>query len=174
MGYGDGGGEETAIEPVARLARRLEQLGDPATRAAAKDLVAAVLAWHADGLRRLTAALAAEPGGAGRLGRLAQTPAIASLLLLHGLHPEDFATRVRRGLGSIAALAAARGGELELVETLGERVRLRWRGAGAAPARRTIELAVWAVAPDAAEVVVEGAMEGENFVPVEALARAPA
>lgn len=158
-----GGG---AAAPVAGMASRLEQIADPAARAAALDLVRAVLAWHAEGLGQLTAAVAAEPDGTERLRRLAARPPVASLLLLHGLHPEGLAERVRRGLETIAPLAAARGGRIELVETRGERVRLRWRGAGTALARRTIERAVWAAAPDVSEMVIEnGAAEGD-FVPL--------
>lgn len=170
MAAGEQAGEIAAVGPIADLTRQLERIADPAARGAALDLVRAVLAWHADALRELTAAIAAEPGGGARLGRLAQLPRIAALLLLHGLHPEDFPTRVRRGLATIAPLAAARGGELELLDVLGERVRLRWRGPRAAPARGAIQLAVWSAAPEATEIVIEGVEEPASFVPLEVLA----
>lgn len=156
---------------VAGLAARLEQIADPAARAAALDLVRAVLAWHAGGLKELAAAIQAEDGGGARLARLAALPQVSSLLLLHGLHPDSLTQRVRRGLETIAPLARARGGELELVETCGERVRLRWQGAGAVPARRTIELAVWMAAPDVSEIVIENGASNGSFVPLETLQR---
>lgn len=156
---------------VAGLAARLEQLADPAARAAALDLVRAVLAWHAGGLRQLVAAIQAEDGGGARLARLAALPPVSGLLLLHGLHPDSLAQRVRRGLETIAPLVRARGGELDLVETCGERVRLRWQGGGAAPARRTIELAIWATAPDVSEIVIENGASNGSFVPLETLQR---
>lgn len=164
-----GGTADDAAGPVAGMAERLERIADPAARAAAFDLVRAVLAWHAEGLRQMTAALAAEADGGRRLAAIAARPQVASLLLLHGLHPEGLADRVCRGLETIASLAAARRGRLELIETLGERVRLRWRGEGAAPARRTIELAVWTAAPDVSEILIENGAERPDFIPLETL-----
>lgn len=170
MAAGEQAGGTGAVGAIATLVGELERIADPAARGAALDLVRAILAWHGEALRELTAAIAAEPDGGARLQRLVQPPLTASLLLLHGLHPEDFPTRVRRGLATIAPLAAARGGTLELVDTLGERVRLSWRGPRAAPARGAIQLAVWSAAPEAREIVIEGAEEPASFVPLEVLA----
>ncbi|MFJ3927344.1 hypothetical protein [Streptomyces sp. NPDC090022] len=91
---------------------RLAATGDPAAGSAAEELVRSLMDFYGSGLARILELLSA-PGGRrpadGPLAALLGDELVASLLVLHDLHPEDRDTRVAR------ALAAVRGHTLEAV-----------------------------------------------------------
>ena len=81
-------------ERVERLAAKLESTGDPETRAAALDLVQSVIELHGAALSRLIDSLSSTPEGAVALQEAVKDELVASMLLLHTLHPDDIETRV--------------------------------------------------------------------------------
>ena len=110
--------------------------------------------------RVLELACGPEPlAGESLLARLADDELVASLLLLHGLHPESLQARVERALSSLQRSLGS--GDVRLLdvdeETGTVRVRLLVGGAGSVPAsleqlvRRTIEDA----APEVGAIEVE-------------------
>ncbi len=81
----------------------------------------------------------------------------ASLLLLYGLHPEDFETRVARAVDRLPGV--------ELAGITDFAVRLK----GSA-ARQSVEEVLYAAAPEISAIEIEGeTAEMASFVPVEAL-----
>ena len=155
---------------VKQAARRLEELiaaldrhPDPEASGPARELVALVLDLHALGLARLMAVLGRTEGSDLILARLLQDDHVRAMLLLHGLHPEDMETRVRRVVERLRPHLGVHGLRLGVVEIAGGVVRLRVEGGDGgikAPLLWTlpgeIEDAVVEAAPDVEQVLIEG------------------
>jgi Fe-S cluster biogenesis protein NfuA/nitrite reductase/ring-hydroxylating ferredoxin subunit len=113
------------------------------------------------------------------LAALAADDLVASLLLVHGLHPYDVGTRVERALQSVRPYLGSHGGDVELIEVSEEgTVRLRLLGScdGCPSSSVTLKLAVEgaieAAAPEVVAIEVEEApAEGgaETLIPVSSL-----
>ena len=91
------------------------------------------------------------------LGLLAQDDLVASLLLVHGLHPEDVHTRVQKALDAVRPYLGSHGGDVELLAVTDEgEVRLRLLGScdGCPSSSVTLELAVRDAIESAAPEVV--------------------
>ncbi len=148
-----------SLDQVERLVTELEALPDPRARATARAVVAAVLELHGAGLARLVELVRAtgEPGRA-CIESAARDPAVASLLLLHGLHPVDLPTRVA------GALAGVPGAELIAIDEGAEaKVHVRARAASV----RAVEARLLEAAPDATVSVESDG--GDAFVPLARL-----
>ena len=87
-----------------------------------------------------------------------------SILLLHGLHPEDFETRVRRAVDRLRPHLGVHGLRLDVVEIARGTARLRVHpGNGATPKASLfwtlpseIEDAIVEAAPDIDKVIIDG------------------
>lgn len=93
------------------------------------------------------------------LGAFADDDLVASLLLVHGLHPEDVATRVERALDSVRPYLATHGGNVELLGITAQGVvQLRLLGScdGCSSSATTMSLAV-------EDAVSQGAPEVTGF-----------
>src|SRR5579862_3693154 len=77
-----------------------------------EELVRALTDLYGAGLARTIELLGGEDPAA--LARLATDDLVASLLLLHGLHPDSLPARVRGAIESVAPAVRSRGGELTL------------------------------------------------------------
>ncbi|MGH9645683.1 MAG: hypothetical protein ACRD4E_02600 [Bryobacteraceae bacterium] len=107
---------------IEGLVAKLETLGDPALRSVAMDLVQAVIDLHGAGLARVVEiASEAGEGGAALLEDLAHDEVVSGLLVLYDLHPEDFETRLNRGLDK----ARRRGVKLDVAALEGCAVTVR-------------------------------------------------
>jgi len=102
------------------------------------------------------------------LDLLAQDDLIASLLLVHGLHPHGIETRVEQALESVRPYLGSHGGDVELLEVTEEgTARLRLLGScdGCPSSSVTLKLAVeGAIEAAAPEIVV---IEVEDAAPAE-------
>ena len=129
-------------------------------REQAEELVRAVTDLYGAGLERLLE-IAYDSGRLDDelLGLLADDELVASLLLVHGLHPYDVRTRVERALDSVRPYLGSHGGDVELLEVSDEGVvRLRLLGScdGCPSSSVTLELAVEdAIEAAAPEIVVD-------------------
>jgi len=105
---------------------------------------------------------------------------VASLLLVHGLHPYDVTTRVQQALQSLRPYLGSHGGDVELIEVTAEDiVRLRLLGScdGCPSSSVTLTLAVedavTAAAPEITGIEVETptavAKATAGLIPVNAL-----
>jgi Fe-S cluster biogenesis protein NfuA len=89
---------------------------------------------------------------------------VQAMLLLHGLHPDDLETRVRRAVDRLRPHLGVHGLRLHVVEIASGIVRLRLHGSGAAAIKAPllwtlpgeIEGAVVEAAPDVEKVLIDG------------------
>lgn len=139
---------------IEELVRRIEEAADPAMRAAARELLAAVIELHAAALDRILEAVRELAGGEAALEGLAGDELVAGVLSLHGMHPVPVATRVARAIESTAPYLRSHQGEAELESIEEGIVRIRFRGAcghcagSEATLRQTLEAAILAAAPE--------------------------
>ncbi|WP_216588841.1 hypothetical protein [Streptomyces brasiliscabiei] len=84
---------------VEEILDRLATSGDPAVTTAAEELVRSLMDFYGAGLARALHLLSAAPGDP--TARLLGDELVASLLVLHELHPEDRDTRIARALDSV-------------------------------------------------------------------------
>src|SRR5262245_60479296 len=84
---------QATMQRIDVLIRTLDGLAAPATKECARELVQALLDAHGMGLARVLRIItqSGDPGVA-IVKSLARDQLVSSLLLLHGLHPVDFAT----------------------------------------------------------------------------------
>jgi Fe-S cluster biogenesis protein NfuA len=155
---------EDRLRRIEELVRRLAEIPDPESRETAHEMMEAILELHGSGLERMME-IVFDQGDAGKAAvrRFAADELVASLLLLHDLHPDDIETRVRRALSKTH-------GDAELVSVFEGVVRVRLVG-GTHGSRDSVEALVRDAAPDLAELVIEEAMQPpvHDFVPLTSL-----
>jgi Fe-S cluster biogenesis protein NfuA len=165
-------------ERVARVEAQLEAveaLPDPGARTTAAETVQSLLELYGEGLARILAS-AREAGCEALVEALAADELVSHLLLLHGLHPLDVETRVRRALEGVRPYLAAHGGSVELLGVANGVARLRLQGScngcpsSAATLEQTIEEAIQQAAPDLDGIEAEGMAEPPG-APIKFLAR---
>ncbi len=107
---------QAELQRLDALLQDVERTADPAAREQTRDIVRAVLALHGAGLQRLLSHLEAA-GAAGRpiLDACTADDVVSGLLLLHGLHPLDVATRVRQALEEVRPYLLSHGGNVVLL-----------------------------------------------------------
>lgn len=148
------------------------------SRERAEELVRAVTDLYGTGLQRLLEIF----HDSGRLDdelleRLAADDLVASLLLVHDLHPYDVVTRVEQALESVRPYLGSHGGDVELLAVTDTgTVQLRLLGScdGCPSSSVTLKLAVEdaieAAAPEITAIEVETQDEGGGtLIPVDAL-----
>jgi hypothetical protein len=160
-------------ERVARiegLVRKVESAGDPALRSAARDLVESLMELHGAGLERMLEIISSSSEtGAGLVHSLSQDELVSSLLVLYGIHPEDFETRVRRGLDKVRPQLRSNGARVEIISLSDGVIHARISGAASPDFEAAVREALFETAPDAAEVVIDGGRatgNGSSFVPL--------
>lgn len=136
--------------------------GGAVARERAEQLVREVVDLYGAGLERIVE-IAAHSQGGSLLQDLARDDLVASLLLVHGLHPHDVETRVRTALDSVRPYLGSHGGDVELIAVDDGVVQLRLTGScKTCPSSSvTLELAVkdavQAAAPETTDIVVVAA-----------------
>lgn len=166
----------TAARPVdaEQTGRRVEEVldrlaasGDPAAAEAAEELVRSLMDFYGSGLARVLQLLSAAPGGDPLAGLLGDE-LVASLLVLHDLHPEDRDTRIARALDSVREHA------LDVVDFDEESgaLTLRAREAGGCgcgsgdSAREAARAALACFAPEVGSVDVQTAPPGPTLLQI--------
>jgi Fe-S cluster biogenesis protein NfuA/nitrite reductase/ring-hydroxylating ferredoxin subunit len=174
--------------PVAlrQAGERIETLleassaGGVVARDRADELVRVVAELYGAGLARVLRIL--EDSGAltpAVQNALVGDDLVASLLLVHGLHPQDVQARVESALESVRPYLGTHGGDVELIDVSNDGVvQLRLLGScdGCPSSSATLELAVEsaveAAAPEVTAInVVSGAKprSGQAVIPISAL-----
>jgi hypothetical protein len=166
------------VQKIGGLVHDLEAIADPASRAAAKELVQLLMDLHGTGLERiLEIVFQSTDSGAQIIDDLGRDSLVSSLLILYGLHPEELQTRLERKLEQIRSKLHKMGAEATLISVNGGDVRLRVTigghacGSTSQAVKVTVEEAVYEAAPDLTSLVVEGLEEPtpSGFVAVEKL-----
>ena len=149
---------------IEALVAELEAVSDPVVKASAKELVSSVMDLNAAAFERVVA-VAARYGDAGSrlMDGLIRDEAVSSLLILYGLHPQDFETRVR------GALKNFEGVKLVAIEEGRILLRMESRDRSESAVRQAVSIA----APDLVDLMIQGTAQS-GFVPLEALSGARA
>ena len=129
---------------------------------------------HGAGLERILEIVSSTGGDAGAvlLQSLAHDELVSSLLVLYGLHPENFETRVRRGLDKARPFLRSRGASLDVVAIEADQVRLKINGPASAEFEEAVREALLETAPDAVDISIEGGVgraPSSSFVPLTSL-----
>ncbi len=151
------------LEHVQELQAALDGAPSSGTRELAEELVATIVQMYGAGLERILQRLL----GAGADGRriaaeLAEDPLVATLLLIHDLHPIPLHQRVQEALDSVRPYMDSHGGDVELLSLDDGVARIRLRGScsDCSASSVTLELAIKqaldAAAPDLEGLEVEG------------------
>jgi Fe-S cluster biogenesis protein NfuA/nitrite reductase/ring-hydroxylating ferredoxin subunit len=148
--------------------------GGVAAHERAQQLVREVVGLYGAALERIMR----SGGDPGLAERLATDDLVASLLLVHGLHPHDLRRRVSDALDRVRPYLGSHGGDVDLVEvTDAAVVRLAFTGSckscpsSAVTLELAVEDAVHAAAPEvtAIEVVAAAPTSTPTVIPAESL-----
>jgi Fe-S cluster biogenesis protein NfuA len=154
------------MERLETLIQELERLPDPRAQARTREIIQSILELHGTALERIFETIAADGAtGLALIDSLARDDLVGSVLLLHGLHPQDLPTRVLRALDQVRPYLRSHGGDVELLGIAEGVVRLRMQGScqgcpsSAVTLKLAIEAAIYERAPDATGIWVEGVVE---------------
>lgn len=164
MSTSNGEEPQQALRRLEELIRALNANPDPVGKETARELLALVLDLHGIGLAKLMGLVTTAEGGTAIIARLVDDKQVQAMLLLHGLHPDDFETRVRRAVDRLRPHLGVHGLRLDVVEIASGIVRLRLHGSGAATIKAPvlwtlpgeIEDAVLEAAPDVEKILIDG------------------
>ncbi len=141
---------------IERLLDDLHSRLDPRAYGAVEDLVRLLTDLYGGGLARVVD-LAGEVSPE-LLDRLADDELVASLLIVHGLHPSDLTGRIEAALESVRPFLAHHDGDVELLDVDADAgaVRLRLLGScdGCPSSSVTLKLAVERAIVEAAPEIV--------------------
>jgi Fe-S cluster biogenesis protein NfuA len=166
------------IQSVGELVAEVERTADPAAKAASKNLVQLLMEMHAAAMERMME-LVFQLGDPGErtIDKFGSDPLVSSLLVLHGLHPDDLEARVVRAVEQLRPQIRKQGAELELAGIAESSVRLKVRieghacGSTAKTIQSKIEGAIYDAAPDVTSLSIEGLEEpaASGFVALDKL-----
>ncbi|MEU1994834.1 NifU family protein [Nocardia gamkensis] len=166
-------GETRWREAGDRIETLLEasSAGGALARERAEQLVRELVGLYGAGLTRAVALLDADA-----VERLARDDLVASLLLVHGLHPHDVSTRVRTALDSVRPYLGSHGGDVHLVDIVDGVVRLELAGSckscpsSSVTLELAVEDAVRAAAPEIESIeVVAAQTESAGVISADSL-----
>ncbi|MGZ4183467.1 MAG: NifU family protein [Solirubrobacteraceae bacterium] len=141
------------LERLQELQVLLDGCEQSAARDLAEELMSTVLQLYGSGLERiLDGVLASGPDGARIAEGLAEDPLVATLLLIHDLHPIPLEERVQRALDSVRPYMDSHGGNVELLSVRDGVARIRLQGScsDCSASSVTLELAIKQALEDAA------------------------
>jgi Fe-S cluster biogenesis protein NfuA/nitrite reductase/ring-hydroxylating ferredoxin subunit len=155
---------------IERLLAEVRSTASPSVAERVDELMRSTVELYGAGLARVMDILAASGHRDDVLAALAKDDLVASLLILHGLHPQDFAARVHNALEKVRPYLGSHGGGVEIAEA-DERtgvVRLRMQGScdgcpsSAITVKLAVEGAIREMAPEVQRIEVEGMPESSN------------
>ncbi|MFL6351993.1 MAG: hypothetical protein ACJ74Z_09110 [Bryobacteraceae bacterium] len=163
---------------IEELVQNIESAADPAMQATAKELVRSVMDLHGAAIERILE-IVTRTGeqGKGIVRSLGTDELVGSLLVLYDLHPEDFATRARRGIENARQILTRRAASVDVIAIGDDTVHLKIDSNGHSCGSTIAELqsivrdVLFEVAPDAAEIIVDSTASesASGFVPLDSL-----
>src|SRR5437588_664375 len=134
-------------------------VGGGAARERAEQLVREVGELYGECLARIIAAVG-DQVKSGMLDRLVADDLVASLLLVHGLHPHDVHQRVSDALDRVRPYLGSHGGDVHLLAIVDDTVQLQFAGSckscpsSAVTLELAVEDAIRAAAPEISSIEV--------------------
>jgi Fe-S cluster biogenesis protein NfuA len=150
---------------IETLIGELGTIAEPRARETAEELVRRLLEFYGAGLARMVELVGASSAAAPLLAGFEGDDLVATLLLLHGIHPRDLAERVVAALDRVRPTLGAHGGDVTLLGIEGGIVRLRLEGSchgcpsSLLTMKSAIEREIAAAAPEVGGIEVEGLVE---------------
>src|SRR3984885_7168444 len=136
---------EQLVGRVEELQAALETCGESVPRGLAEELVSAVVQMYGAGLEQIVGSVSeAGPQGEQIAASLLDDPLVATLLLIHDLHPVSLEQRVQQALDSVRPYMESHGGNVELLslEDGVARIHLRGSCSDCSASSVTLELAI--------------------------------
>jgi Fe-S cluster biogenesis protein NfuA len=153
---------------VDELVRRVNDLPGSDARAAALELLEALMDFYGAAMARVVELLSDSSDASRKsLSKLAADPLVCGLLVLYGIHPVMIEERVRQAVEKLLPQLHQQGAEAELVGINDGVVRLKIHGHRTHPEklRAIVQQGILEAAPEVTEIIVEG-LATANFVPV--------
>jgi Fe-S cluster biogenesis protein NfuA len=149
---------------IEQLLAELQASADPRCYDQAEELARSITELYGAALVRVVELIRDRDPGLGEL--LAGDDLVASLLVVHGIHPRSVAERVEDALREVRPMLAARGGDVELAAIDADRGTARLLlhgscdggGSSAGLVQTAVERAVTTAAPEIVHVEVEPAL----------------
>lgn len=148
---------------IERLLDELSAVANPTVREKIEDLMTSTVEFYGAGLRRILELLYERPDGEALIDELADDDFVASLLILHDLHPYDLSTRIERALAKVRPYLGSHEGDVEVLGVTDEGVvKVRLQGScdgcpsSAATLKLAIERAILEAAPEITAVEADG------------------
>ena len=163
---------------IERIIREVESVTDAELREKVATLVDSLLSFHSSGIGRLMQIIAAEGDeAASLLDKIAGDRLVASLLLLYGVHPLSFETRVRHAVDGLRSNPNLSSSAIQLLGITDRVVRLRLvqENHGCHSSQQTlrsaIEEALYEAAPDIDEIqfLDDVQQTSVSFVPLDSV-----
>ena len=151
---------------VEGLLAELRSLTDPAVTDKVEEVVRLLVELYGATVEHMLEVVAEEPDGRGIIDRLAGDPLVASVMILHDLHPLTTEQRVHQALESVRPYLGSHAGGVEFlgVDEAGvAQLKLEGSCSGCASSTVTVKLAIEQAindaAPELAGIHVEGVAE---------------
>lgn len=153
-------------ERIETLVQDIASFPDPHTRAITEELLQTLLDMYGEGLSRILDLTAqSNESGYALIETFASDDFLASLFMLHDLHPASIETRVTSALVEVRPYLHSHGGNVELIKIEDGIAYVRLEGschgcsASTITLKQTIEAAIYKAAPDLNRIEVEGTTE---------------
>src|ERR1700730_8725088 len=159
------------IQRIEQLIQKIDSVADPVLRASAVELVQSLMELHGEGINRLLEIVSEDAAGQAMIDNLGRDELVGGLLMLYGLHPVDFQTRVIEALDKVRPYLKSHGGNVELLGVDEGMVHLQMVGSchgcpsSAMTLKLAIEEAIYEAAPDVTEIRVDGVVEQPAVAP---------
>ena len=149
---------------IEHLVGELRSGTDPVTWQRVEEALGLVTELYGAGLAAVVRALNSEEAGSSVMARLLDDELVASLLLLHGLHPHTLMDRVQKALVDVRPYLGSHGGDVEILELNEATGTLRLGLLGScdgcpsstATLKYSVERAIQEAAPEIVHIDVEG------------------
>src|SRR6201986_3459668 len=148
--------------------------GGVAARERAEQLVREVVELYGAGLSRVLATVG-DQANPRIVDRLVADDLVASLLLVHGLHPHDVHRRVCDALDRVRPYLGSHGGDVHLLDIVGDTVQLQFAGSckscpsSAVTLELAVEDAIRAAAPEISSIELVTPEAAAAVIPAESL-----
>ncbi len=148
------------------MVSELRSSAPPATWALAEEALGLVAKLYGGALDRILEILV-NAEAAPLLAEIVHDELVSSLLVLHGLHPDDLPTRVQNALDSVRPYLESHGGDVELIAVIPSEgiVKVRLLGScdgcpsSSVTLKLSVEQAIHEAAPEIIDIQVEGYVE---------------
>lgn len=148
---------------VEVLLGELRSVAEPAVQHKAEEVVRLLMEFYGAGLERMVEIIAADERADDLAAQLADDQLVASVLVLHGLHPVPVEVRIQRALDKVRPYLGSHAGGVEFLGVDAEGVcHLRLQGScdgcpsSTVTVKLAIERAIEEAAPELSRIDVEG------------------